>query len=108
MNEIIKLSREGTKNYNQIIRWVQNKDKHADEASHIVTSYFMTQRLSEIDEGPSEQFKVYVHKLSLLCQILRYTMKAKQTTDLTHIEKLRSLAADFRIAYFGSEGEHKH
>jgi hypothetical protein len=34
-------------------------------------------------------------------------MKAKQTTDLANVEKLRTLLAEFRIAYLGDSGQ-KH
>jgi hypothetical protein len=30
-------------------------------------------------------------------------MKTKQTTDLSNVEKLRSLLKDFRIAYLGEQ-----
>ena len=30
---------------NQLVRWVDNKEIHADELSEIVTYYFMTQRI---------------------------------------------------------------
>jgi len=33
-------------------------------------------------------------------------MKAKQTTDLSNVEKLKALLAEFRIAYFQA-GAHK-
>jgi hypothetical protein len=34
-------------------------------------------------------------------------MKAKQTTDLSNVEKLRTLLAEFRTDYFADTG-HKH
>ena len=41
----------------------------------------------------------YVKKLTLLHKMLIYSMKAKQTTDLENVEKLRSLLKDFRLIY---------
>jgi hypothetical protein len=35
-----------------------------------------------------------------------YAMKSKQTTDLANVEKLRSLLADFQVAYFGEAHSH--
>jgi hypothetical protein len=35
-------------------------------------------------------------------------MKAKQSTDLAEVETLRSLVAQFRVAYFGEEEKHEH
>ena len=111
MNEITRMSQEGDKNYNQIVRWVTNKDEHADEFSETVTYYFMTQRVKLVDDKTSDAYKTYLRQLTLLHEMLVYAMKAKQTTDLTNVQKLRSLVADFRIAYFGPSGtgqEQKH
>jgi hypothetical protein len=33
-------------------------------------------------------------------------MKCKQTTDLDNVAQLRSLLADFRVAYLGPEADH--
>ena len=102
MNQIISLSKEDPVNYNQIVRWVDNKDKHASELQHIVTQYFMTQRLKPFDKEEAKPLRLALaRKLGLLHGMLFYSMKAKQTTDLSHVEKLRSLLADFRTAYFG-------
>ena len=104
MNEITRLSQEGEKNYNQIVRWVTNKDEHADKFSEIVTYYFMTQRVKVVEDKTTEAYTAAQRQLSLLHEMLVYAMKAKQTTDLAHVQKLRSLIADFRVAYFGASG----
>jgi len=99
MNEIVKLSKEGDKNYNQIVRWIVNKEEHADELSHIVSFYFMAQRLTLTDKKDSKEYKEYLNKLTLLHGLLVYAMKAKQTTDLDNVEKLKALTSSFRSAY---------
>ena len=101
MNEIRKLSEQDKPNMNQIVRWVQNKEEHADELGHIVTYYFMTQRVKPTLKTNGKEYGEYVKKLTLLHEMLVYTMKAKQTTDLANVEKLRSLLAEFHLAYFG-------
>jgi nickel superoxide dismutase len=106
MNQINELSQESKPNFNQIVRWVQNKDSHADELSEIVTYYFMAQRIKPADKADAEAYQQYVKQLTLLHQMLVYSMKAKQTTDLANVEKVRALLAEFRAAYLG-EGEHK-
>lgn len=90
---------EAAPNQNQTVRWVMNKDKHADELSEIVTYYFMAQRIKPDSEG-------YAVKLEQLHKILVYSMKAKQTIDLTHVEKLKTLIHDFEHGYMGKA--HKH
>jgi nickel superoxide dismutase len=107
MNEIIKLSKEGEKNYNQLVRWITNKDEHASKIQDVVNVYFLTQRISPVNKADQEAYTAYTYKLSLLHQLLFYAMKTKQTTDLEHITKLRSLLSEFHDAYFGPE-EKKH
>mgnify|MGYP000010574791 CR=1 FL=1 len=38
MNQIIALSAEDDEDYNQIVRWVVNKEKHAEELARICTA----------------------------------------------------------------------
>ena len=45
MQQITELSAQAKPDMNQIVRWVNNKDDHADEIAHIVTYYFMAQRV---------------------------------------------------------------
>ena len=101
MNQINELSADPSKNANQLIRWVMNKEEHADEISHVVTFYFMAQRIKLPAEGESKAQSDYVKKLTLLHEMLVYSMKAKQSTDLANVEKLRSLLKEFRVAYSG-------
>jgi nickel superoxide dismutase len=94
MKQILKLEANKPINNNQLIRWVMNKENHANEFQEIVTQYFMTQRI-KIDTGD------YTKKLIALHKMLVYAMKCKQTTDLSHIGTLRSLLKAFHDLYFG-------
>jgi nickel superoxide dismutase len=109
MNQIITLGSAETADYNQLVRWVGNKEKHAQEIQDIVTAYFMAQRIKPPKNHDNEdEVNQYLHKLALLHHIQIHAMKAKQSTDLNEIETLRKLVAKFRKAYFGEEAEHKH
>jgi nickel superoxide dismutase len=101
MQQIEHLVTQEKSNINQAIRWVNNKDKHADEISHIVTYYFMAQRVKLPAEGDRKANDAYVKKLTLLHRMLVYAMKSKQTTDLGNVHELRHLLADFQKAYSG-------
>ena len=107
MKMIAKLSSAPEKNYNQIVRWINNKEHHANELQHIVAQYFMTQRVKPVDKEDVEAYEEYINKLTLLHQMMFYAMKSKQTADFANVEMLRSLLNSFRDAYFGSEG-HSH
>ena len=104
MKEIEKLSAEAKPNMNQIVRWVNNKELHADELSEIVTYYFMAQRVKLPAEGDSKAQSQYVKQLTLLHRMLVYSMKAKQTTDLANVELLKSSLNEYHKVYFGESG----
>lgn len=105
MQKIKELSAEGDKNYNQLIRWVSNKDEHAKEIQEIVYQYFMTQRIKPKDGDEAEK---YVTELTLLHKILIHAMKSKQTTDESHPAKIDELLHEFSASYFGEhKGSHK-
>ena len=101
MKQIVELSAAGDKNYNQIVRWVDNKEAHCNEIQEIVTQYFMTQRVKPLppDADAAARGK-YVKQLTILHHILVFTMKSKQTTDTANTAKLRELVHDFEHVYF--------
>lgn len=103
MNQINELSKESASNMNQLVRWVNNKDTHADKLTEIVTYYFLSQRIKISDSNNAEDFKTYQNKVTLLHQMMVFSMKSKQTTDLQNIEKLRSLVNQFVDIYFTDE-----
>ena len=100
MKLIVQLSEEPLDHANQIVRWVNNKDQHADDFKDIVTEYFLQQRIKPVAAGDPESTAVYAKKLSLCHRMLVTVMKAKQSTDLAHVETLKQLVADFREVYF--------
>ncbi len=103
MKQIIELSKEGDKNYNQLVRWIDNKERHAEKLQEIVWQYFMTQRVKPVSPDDESAHKKYLKKLELLHQMLYHAMKAKQTTDLEHVRSLNALLSDFDAAYFARE-----
>ncbi len=104
MKEIERLSAEAKPNMNQIVRWVNTKDEHANEISETVTYYFMTQRVKLPAKGDAKAYNEYIKELTLLHPMLVYAMKAKQTTDLANVEQLRSLLDEFHKVYTGKTG----
>lgn len=109
MGKIAKLSKADTVNYNQLVRWVNTKEHHAEEIQHIVTQYFMTQRVKPVTTDDEAALAAYEQQLGLLHRMLVEAMKAKQTIDLAHVKELRSLVQQFEQAYFGPQhGKHTH
>jgi nickel superoxide dismutase len=99
MTMIRSLGAEAEVNYNQLIRWTSNKDEHAEEIQHIVSQYFMTQRIKPA-AGPGAEYDAYVAKLTLLHQLLIEAMKSKQTLEQEHIDSMRQIVDNFEKLYF--------
>ena len=93
MSQITKIEKEKQHHSNQLVRWIMNKERHANEIQEIVTQYFMTQRINFDSEN-------YEKKLGLLHQILIFSMKCKQTTNVDYPNKLRLIVQKFRALYF--------
>ena len=102
-----QINASGT-NTNQSVRWVLNKEKHADELANIITYYFMAQRIKPSTQSNKEAYSKYIKELTLLHQLLQTSMKAKQTTDPAQITRLKSLLHTFSDSYLGAHAGHSH
>ncbi len=98
---------------NQLVRWIENKDAHADKIADVMTSYFLQQRIKAPAKGDDAAAKRYTRQLTLAHGILVTAMKAKQTVDADVAASLRGLIDQFKQAYFTEEelahaAEHAH
>jgi nickel superoxide dismutase len=100
MNSINTLSKETDVNYNQLVRWINNKEDHANKIMDIVTQYFLNQRVKPKIATEGEAYTKYIKMLTQFHQMLVYAMKCKQTTDLENVSKLRELVNESRDLYF--------
>jgi nickel superoxide dismutase len=103
MQMITELSKDAGENYHQLVRWIINKEEHADHIQEIASQYFLTQRIQIADAKDRAAYEKYVKQLQLLHQMLVYAMKTKQSVDLVNVEELRKLLQEFEAVYFGSE-----
>jgi nickel superoxide dismutase len=101
--QIEEISAASPVNYNQLVRWVTNKEKHAEEIQDIVSQYFLHQRIKLTDATDKEKYTKYLHQLESLHKISVYAMKSKQGTDQDNIDNLKAAVEDFEGLYF-----HKH
>lgn len=104
MNQIIELSSKPGKNANQLVRWVNNKDEHADKISEIVSYYFLAQRIKEPgSDADDSEINNYLARLKYLHRITVSAMKCKQTTDLGNVTKLRAALEEFAVSYLSAD-----
>ena len=80
---IEKLSgKSDAQSQNQLIRWVMNKGKHAQNIIDTISDYFLTQRVK------SSQ-KDYVDRLANHHAVIVAAMKAKQNADIKYASELQ-------------------
>jgi len=104
MDMITQLSAEGEKNYNQIVRWVVNKEEHATKFMDIVQQYFLNQRIKPVDDSAGIKYDDYIKQLKFMHGMLVTAMKCKQTVDKVHTAKLSELVAKSKELYFKEQG----
>jgi len=102
MEAILSLSPPKKGDHNQLVRWISNKEKHANEIQEIVSQYFLTQRV-KIPKGVKASVD-YVESLKRLHELLVYAMKAKQTTDLEYVHALKKTTESYRNLYMKMHG----
>jgi hypothetical protein len=81
---------------NQIVRWINTKEEHADKIIHTISSYCLCQRVkpeifaSELD---------YTNALKAHHAVMVCAMKAKQSVDDAVIHNLEHAVDDFAKMY---------
>ena len=97
---IVDLGKAPVRDDNQTVRWVTNKDTHADYIAQIVTEYFLRQRIKPLAADASRaETERYGRMLAALHELLVSSMKAKQTVDQTVVGQMRESLARFRRLY---------
>lgn len=82
---------------NQIVRWVMNKEKHAQNIISTISDYFLTQRVKAKQKDYEERLKKH-HG------VIVAAMKVKQNSDMKHVKNLEASIKEL-LAYYP---EHKH
>ena len=82
VHELIGHSKDkGIQAENQRVRWIINKDKHAEKIIQTVADYYLTQRIKP-DQKDYQERLVRHHNIMLLA------MRCKQTVDTKIVEQL--------------------
>ncbi|MGE5343552.1 MAG: superoxide dismutase [Ni] [Candidatus Omnitrophota bacterium] len=103
MNEITRLSRDNSpEGQNQIVRWIGNKEEHAEDINQIAMFYFLAQRVLPVDKSHKDEYQNYLDQLELLHKIIVTSTKTKQMIDLGLVRQLRDLVKSFGELYMKS------
>ena len=105
MNQVAELQSAEELNYNQIVRWVNTKEHHANLIQEVAEQYFLHQRVKIADPSDEAGYKKYITELTSLHRLIVYAMKSKQSLDPDNIAKMTEALTAFEASYFG---EHRH
>ena len=89
MKQIMELSKAapGPANYNQLVRWIMNKEKHAQNIIDTISDYFLTQRVKPNQDN-------YTERLVKHHAVIVAAMNTKQHADEKYVDQLeRSIGA---------------
>ena len=106
INKIQELgdSENSIQNQNQLVRWVNNKESHAQKIQNEISEYFLAQRIKPKNVGDNGYDKYVM--LSTSCQkIIFYAMKCKQNVDTQYVEKLSAELESFVVVYLDKHGK---
>ena len=99
MGQIILLnSKSSAQDSNQLIRWINTKEEHANNIQKILTEYFLVQRIK-----PSN--KKYIDQISTIHQVLILAMKCKQTVAVNYVDDGINIIEKFIDIYFDKHGK---
>ena len=82
---------------NQLVRWVMNKEKHAQNIISTICDYFLTQRVKPKQNDYTKRLKKH-HKIIIAA------MKAKQNVYMNYVKRLKK-SIEALLPYYP---EHKH
>lgn len=99
MQQINELSADVSSNPHQMVRWINNKESHAQNIQDVMSAYFLAQRIKP--ELKDSDPKKYAKMVELVHKITVYAMKCKQTTDLKNAEMLHVAFHQFEELYLG-------
>ncbi|MDY7038693.1 MAG: superoxide dismutase, Ni [Thermodesulfobacteriota bacterium] len=92
---IAKLSgRSDAQSQNQLVRWVMNKERHAQKIISTICDYFLTQRVK-----PGK--KDYAERLMKHHAVILAAMKAKQNVELKYVKDLKKSIEALLLYYPG-------
>ena len=106
INKIQELGdyKKSIQNQNQLVRWVNNKESHAQLIQDVISEYFLAQRIKP--KYPNDKdYDKYV-MLTTSCQkIIFYAMKCKQNVDVQFVENLSVELESFVDVFLDKHGK---
>lgn len=84
---------------NQLVRWIMNKESHAQNVIATISDYFLTQRVKSSQDD-------YAERLQKHHAVIVAAMKVKQNADMEYVEALEASIREL-LPYY-PEHPHEH
>lgn len=74
---------------NQLVRWVTNKEEHAERIIRTISDYFLTQKIKPADPKAKKEHAKYLEMLARHHAVMVAAMKAKQNASMEAVANLK-------------------
>jgi len=84
---------------NQLVRWIDNKEEHAEKIIRIVSDYFLTQKIEPSSPKDEKAYAKYVQMVTRHHAVMVAAMKCKQNVSMDEVASLKK-AVDAIAGYW--------
>lgn len=74
---------------NQTVRWIMNKEKHAEFIIRTVSDYFLTQKIKAPKSSDTKAYQAYLVQLAHHHAVMQAAMVTKQTVSTKAVDALK-------------------
>jgi len=96
--------KQSAQDYNQLVRWINNKETHAQKIQDVISGYFLSQRIKPVSSD-DPGFSKYVNITTTCQKLIYYAMKCKQNVDTKDVEILSLTLTELVNLYFDEHGK---
>lgn len=75
---------------NQLVRWITNKEEHAEKIIRTISDYFLTQKIKPADAKDDKAQAAYLQMLARHHAVMVAAMKAKQNASMDAVKDLKA------------------
>ena len=87
INQLAK--KRDAQSQNQLVRWVNNKEQHAEKIMRTIADYFMAQKIKPPAAKDQKSHKPYMDQLARHHAVMVAAMKCKQTASDKAVKELQ-------------------
>ena len=89
VNEInVLAAKKDAQSQNQLVRWIMNKEQHAESIIRIISDYFLAQKIAPTPTSDKKAQAAYKDKLALHHAVMVAAMKCKQSSSREPVKAL--------------------